>query len=353
MARYVELHCHSSFSFREGASTPLELVLQARKLGYGALALTDHDGLAGAMEFAQTAKEWDVKPIIGAEVTLRPSPPAPLPRAGEGWPKAGVRAAHLTLLAATPRGYANLSRLLSAALLSSPRDEPALDPEALAGKAEGLIALSGCPQGAVPRCITQYDAAGARRMAERYVELFGRESFFIELQNNLVYGDTRRNRGLVELARELGVGIVATNNVHYHEHERHRLQDVLVAVRHRTTLDASERVRRKNAEFYLKSPAEMAALFAELPEALQNTLAIAERCDPSAGSGQAPSAGSGQAPSTGSGPGFDLTKDLTYRFPDFEAPGGKSADDYLAEICRASERELYGWSAPQIDERLR
>src|SRR3990170_2587989 len=101
MSSYVELHCHSCFSFREGASTPLELVLQARKLGYTALALTDHDGLAGAMEFAQAAREWGVRPIIGAEVTLRPSPPAPLPRAGERWPKAGVRA-HLTLLAETP-----------------------------------------------------------------------------------------------------------------------------------------------------------------------------------------------------------------------------------------------------------
>lgn len=326
---YVELHCHSAFSFREGASTPLELVLQARQLGYHALALTDHDGLAGAMEFALTAKEWGLQPIIGAEITLRrpsgqalrPSPRpsiTPLPK-GEG-------TTHLTLIASTARGYANLSRLLSEALLSSPRDAPSLDPGALAGKTEGLIALSGCPQGEVPRRIAQYDIEGARRMAQRYIELFGRESFFIELQNNLVYGDTRRNRGLVNLARELEVGVVATNNVHYHVRERHRLQDVLVAVRHKTTLDASERLRRKNSESYLKSAEEMAALFAELPEALRNTLAIAERCDPS----------------TGSGPGFDLTKDLTYVFPNFEAPDGKSADDYLEEICRAAALELYG-----------
>ena len=122
MAEYVELHCHSCFSFREGASTPLELVLQARKLDYPALALTDHDGLAGAMEFAQTAKEWDVQPIIGAEITLRPSPPTPLPE-GEGSSDRPVTQGaqqsgpHLTLLAETPRGYANLSRLLSIAHL--------------------------------------------------------------------------------------------------------------------------------------------------------------------------------------------------------------------------------------------
>ncbi len=317
MAEYVELHCHSAFSFREGASTPLELVLQARLFGYKALALTDHDGLAGAMEFAQTANEWELKSIIGAEITLQPSREHTASR--EGRLPDGVRNnSHLTLIASTQRGYANLSRLLSEALLSSSRDAPSLAPEALEGRTEGLIALSGCAQGEVPRRTAQYDFKGAQRMAGRYIELFESESFFIELQNNLVHGDTRRNQGLIELARALGLGVVATNNVHYHVRERHRLQDVLVAVRHKTTLDASERVRRRNAEFYLKSPEQMAALFAELPEALRNTVAIADRCT------------------------FDLRKDLTYVFPDFEAPNGKSADDYLEEVCRAAALELYG-----------
>ena len=342
MAEYIELHCHSSFSFREGASTPLELVLQARALGYPALALTDHDGLAGAMEFAQTAKEWGVRPIIGAEVTLRGDnrrggqPPAqgdrvvaPTHRNGEAAGSIPQETTHLTLLAETPRGYANLSRLLSEAHLSSPRGEPALDPEALAGRTEGLIALSGCRDGEVPRLVAAHDIEGARRAATRYIELFGSDNFFIELQDNLVYGDRPRNRALVKLANELGLGVVATNNVHYHERSRHRLQDVLVAVRHRTTLDASEHLRAKNAEFYLKPPEEMGALFADLPEALRNTVTIAERCT------------------------FDLTRDLTYRFPDFEAPGGKSADEFLEEVCGASARELYGWSAPRIEERLR
>ena len=310
MAEYVELHCHSAFSFREGASTPLELVLQARQLGYPALAVTDHDGLAGAMEFAQTAKEWGVKPIVGAEITF-------------------TTGCHLTFLAETPRGYANLSRLLSVAHLSSSRDTPALDPEALAGRTEGLIALSGCRDGEVPRLVTAYDTSGARRAAGRYAELFGRDSYFIELQDNLVYGDRPRNRGLLELARELNLGVVATNNVHYHARERHRLQDILVAVRHGTTLDASEQLRRKNAEFYLKSPEQMTALFAELPGALRNTVAIAERCT------------------------FDLTRDLTYRFPDFEAPAGKTADKYLEEVCLAGAQELYGLAPPKtLKQRL-
>jgi error-prone DNA polymerase len=310
MAEYAELHCHSAFSFREGASTPLELVLQARQLGYRALALTDHDGLAGAMEFARTANEWEIQPIIGAEVTL----------------KGG---AHLTLLAETPRGYANLSRLLSMAHLSSSREEVALDPEALAGRTEGLIALSGCREGELSRLVTAYDVKEARRVAARSIDLFGREQFFIELQDNLVFGDRSRNRALVELARAFDLGVVATNNVHYHARERHQLQDVLVAVQHRTTLDASERLRRKNAEFYLKSPEQMAELFAELPEALRNTMAIAERCT------------------------FDLTRDLTYRFPDFQAPDGTPADEYLEEVCLKSARTLYGLAQPRaLKQRL-
>jgi error-prone DNA polymerase len=364
MAEYVELHCHSCFSFREGASTPLELVLQARSLGYPALALTDHDGLAGAMEFALTANEWGVKPIIGAELTIRehllptrpPSsvwesggtPPRP---PGNGAPPLCTPPVHLTLLAESPRGYANLSRLISMAHLESPRDDPALDPAALAGHSEGIIALSGCRNGELSRLVAAYDMPGARRAAERHTALFGRESFFIELQDNLVYGDRRRNQGLVALAREMDLGVVATNNVHYHVRARHRLQDVMVAIQHRTTLDASEHLRRKNAEFYLKSPEEMSALFAELPEALRNTVAIAERCapDPHPKVEDSPRRDQRIAPlplaGEGTGvreQGFDLTRDLTYVFPDYESSDGRSADETLEEICFAAARDLYG-----------
>src|SRR3990170_2653595 len=155
MAAYAELHCHSCFSFREGASTPLELVLQARKLGYGALALTDHDNLAGAMEFARTAKLWGLKPITGAEVTLR---------GGH----------HLTLLAGTPQGYANLSRLLTAANLANPRGSPVIDFEAFAGQADGLIALSGCRKGEVTALVEAGETRRAREAADRYRGVFGR-----------------------------------------------------------------------------------------------------------------------------------------------------------------------------------
>jgi error-prone DNA polymerase len=315
---YVELHCHSCFSFREGASTPLELVLQAKGLGYGALALTDHDNLAGAMEFARTAKAWDLRPITGAEVTL------------EG-------GFHLTLLAESQRGYANLSRLLTRANLSGPvqrgsgsaRSAPLVRFDWLPEHAEGLIALSGCRKGEVARLAEANESRAALEAAARYRDVFGSDSFWIELNDNLAYEDQPRNEALVRLANDLGVGYVATNNVHYHARSRHRLHDVLVAVRELKTLEEARPLLRPNSEFYLKSPWEMERLFEELPEAIRATEAIAERCR------------------------FDLTRDLTYAFPDYEAPDGRSADDFLAELCLRRGRELYGGKFPEIEPRVR
>jgi error-prone DNA polymerase len=246
---YVELHCHSCYSLREGASTPVELLTRAGELGYPTLALTDHDGLYGAMEFAREAAQRGIRPITGAELTL-------------------ANGHHLTLLAESPRGYANLCRLISVAH-GTPRGDGradhtphvALEVAHLAqAPTDGLIALSGCSRGEVPSLVQAERLAEAEAAARRYAAWFGPDNFFIELQQNLVYGDTPRNAALADLAAHLGLGIVATNNVHYHERGRSRLHDVLVAIRHRTTLDASHRLRRANAEFYLKPPVEMESL---------------------------------------------------------------------------------------------
>ncbi|MGE0688352.1 MAG: DNA polymerase III subunit alpha [Dehalococcoidia bacterium] len=296
---YVELHCHSSFSLREGTSLPEELVFWAKELGYSALALTDHDSLAGAMKFAQEAKKSGIQAIIGAEITLSDD-------------------SHLTLLCETPRGYANLSRLLSRANLSSPRGAPRVRFEWLPEHAEGLIALSGCRKGAVPAAIEAGELENARNWAARYVEVFGRDNFFFELQDNLVYEDQPRNDTLVALASELGLPVVATNNVHYDIPDRHRLHDVMVAVRNYANLEDARPHLRANAEFYLKRPAEMEALFAELPEAVENTLRIAERCR-----------------------SFDLTRDLTYVFPDYDSGDGRDADEFLRDKCYELAHEHY------------
>lgn len=306
---YVELHCHSNYSLLDGASHPEELVLRARALGYEALALTDHDNLYGAMQFAQYAKAWGLRPITGAEVTL----------AG-GY--------HLTLLCASRRGYAHLCRLLTHAHLDHERLKPRVEPGVLASHAEGLIALSGCPKGEVPSLIMAGRLAEAEQAARRYREWFGAENFFIELQRNWVDGDARRNRALADVARRLGLGLVATGNVHYHVQERHRLQDVLVAIRHRATLDASHAVRRPNSTFYLRSPDEVARCFADFPEAIRTTVRIAERCQ------------------------FDLTADLGYRFPDDPVPPGETADSYLRALCYRAAQERYGRLTKAIADRL-
>ncbi|MDP2662271.1 MAG: PHP domain-containing protein, partial [Dehalococcoidia bacterium] len=305
---YAELHCHSYYSFHDGASSIEDLVLQAKELGYAALALTDHDNLCAALEFARCARSWDVRPIIGAEVTL----------------KGG---SHLTLLAEDHQGYSNLCRLLSQAHVEGGRREPELDPALLSERASGLIALSGCRQGQIPSLLEQGRPEEARGLASRYRDWFG-ERFYLELQDNLCYGDKKRNRQLANLGREMGIPVAATGDAHYHVRERHRLQDALVAIRHCKTLEETHRERRPNSEFYLRPASEMAELFAWRPEALKNTLEITERCT------------------------FDPSHDLDYRFPDCPVPEGHTPDTYLEELCLQAAVRRYGAVTPRVRERL-
>ena len=327
MPSYAELHAHSNFSFLEGASHVDELVLRALELGYETLALTDHDGLHGAMEFAQCARAWGLRPITGAEIMLVRSK-KPGVRSKEDSAALDWQGHHLTLLCETPRGYANLCRLLTHAHLDHERGKPYVQPDVLARHTEGLIALSGCRRGEVSSLIAEGRPREAEAAARRYAEWFGPENFFIELQNNLVYRDVWRNRMLAELAEHLKLGVVATGNVHYHTRERHRLQDALVAIKNRTRLDASHQLRRENSEYFLKPPAEMAQLFSDHPQAIANTQRIAERC------------------------WFDLTCDLDYRFPETPVPEGETAESYLRILCRQEAARRYPRFAREIEERL-
>jgi len=319
---YVELHCHSGYSFLDGASHPEELVLRAVELGYPALALTDHDGLYGSMEFARAAKEAGIQPITGAEVTLREC------FTGVGEPEAGH---HVTLLAENPTGYANLCRLLTEAHMGSERTDPRLPLESLLELPEGLILLTGCRRSPVAAALDS-SVADAEALTRRLVEAFGPGSVFVELQDNAVQGDAARNKALGRLAGRLGLGVVATGNVHYHRPERHRLQDVLVSIGHRMTLDGSHGARRANGLFHLFGPWEVRHRFESRPEALTNTLLIAERCA-----------------------AFDLTEDLGYEFPDFEGSGRGGALETLAAVCLARIAELYEDGSSQqrdAEERL-
>ena len=307
---YAELHCHSHFSFKEGASSVEQLAVRARDLGYEALALTDHDNLSGAMQFAQAVKPLGLRGIIGAELTL----------------KGGY---HLTALAETAEGYSNLCRLLSYShVLAEERTEPELDPRLLPEHTEGLIVLSGCKKGEIPTLVEQGLLKEAREAARRYIDWYGSENFYLELQQNLVKGDTHRNRFLLSLAKKLGIGVVATNNVHYHVREYHQLHDCMVAIKHCKTLEETHRERRANSEFHLKSPEEMAELFKDCPQTISNTVDIARRCT------------------------FDLTRDLRYRFPDYNPPDGHTPRSYLEKLCYEAAQRRYGSITPQVKKRL-
>ena len=297
---YTELHCHSAFSFLDGASLPEQLALTASQLGYPSLALTDHNGLYGSMAFAQQSKQLGLQAITGAEVTL-------------------LDGSHLTLLAETAEGYANLCRLITEAHLGrADRRDPRLDFASLEARHEGLIILSGCRSGLLPVVLQRDGRAAARRLAERCRAVFGRENFFVELQRNQVRGDMPLTRALKDLADSVQLGVVATGNVHYHKRERHRLHDVLVAIRHRATLDGSHHMRRANSEFFLRPPEEVELLFRDCPDAVANTSALADRCR-----------------------AFDLTRDLGYRFPDFHGAERAPAPRALAELCRTRLEERY------------
>ncbi len=322
---YTELHCHSNYSFQEGASSVEDLLVRAQELGYRALALTDHDNLCGAMHFAQVASSLGIQPITGAELTLKE--PAPVETA-KGSTPAEAGESHLTFLAETHEGYANLSNLVSYAYLTGERRDPALDPTLLPEHATGLVLLTGCRQGRLSSLVSEGRQAEAEDQLRQYLGWWGTDNVFVELQHNLVQGDTLRARRLIELADKLGVGTVATNNVHYHTPERHRLQDTLVAIQHNRSLEETHRERRPNGQFYLKSPEEMAALFAERPNALRNSLRIAERC------------------------AFDLTRDLGYRFPDYPVPDGETPQSHLEALCRQAAVRRYGGLNERVRERL-
>jgi error-prone DNA polymerase len=295
---YVELHAHSAFSFLDGASAPEEMAGRAAELGHAALALTDHDGLCGSLAFAHAARAAGVRPITGAEVTL-------------------ADGSHLTLLAADATGYGNLCRLITLAHAHTrpPPDRravpPALDRGALAVHARGLVCLTGCARhGLVPRLL----AAGRRRealeAARGLARDLGAENVYVEIQLPRSRGGRRLARELSALAQEAGLRCVATGDPHGHDPARALLQDAFVAIRHRLTLDGSEDERRGNREAVLRTPAETAALFADHPEAVAETVRLAERLE------------------------FDLTRDLGYRFPDFVGSHpGQSAQEALAAVC--------------------
>ncbi len=327
-AEFVHLHLHSQYSLLDGTTRIDDLVKRAAGLGQPAVALTDHGNMFGAVKFYEAAKNAGVKPIVGCEVYV-----APGSRFEKGGRNGGGRAYHMLLLAQNRTGYNNLCELVTRGFTEGMYYFPRVDRELLARHAEGLICTSACLRGEVNDHLLYGRPEAAREAAEFYKELFpGR--YYLELQDHGMKEDREVIPKILDLAKEMELPLVATNDVHYLDKGDHGAQEVLICIQTGKTLNDPNRMSIKSEEFYMKDAAEMEALFGETPEALANTLAIAEQCD------------------------FEFDFGAAH-YPDFKTPDGVDKKEYLA---RAAEEGLArklarfgieGAEAERYRERLR
>ena len=305
---YVELHAKSFYSLGLGASHVHELLAHAVEYGYDSLALTDTN-LCGALDFARQANALGLRPITGGELTLA----------------CGSR---LTLLARTREGYGNLSRLLTLSNAADRRN-PRLDQRHLPQHAAGLTLLTGGCDGPLSVLLSAGRRPEALGLLRHWLDCFGPDAVYVELQRNFLEGDTQRNRDLAALAGDAGASVIATNDVHYHVPERCRLQHALVAAARNTTIDQALRYIRPNHHLCLKPPADMERLFRHCPEAVANARRVAETCM------------------------FHLSADLGYKLPDADVPQGYTPGSYLQQLCYEAAVRRYGSVPRQVAERLR
>jgi DNA polymerase-3 subunit alpha len=318
---FTHLHVHSEFSLLDGLGRIGDLVDEAERLGFDSLALTDHGALYGAVAFYQAARAKGIKPIIGVETYVARRSM----RDRDG--KADAQPFHLVLLAKSLVGYRNLCRLLTDAHLDGYYYKPRIDREHLARHAEGLVGLSACLGGEIPKALEVDDWESARRLAGEYGDIFGKGSFFLELQDHGIPEQARLNEQLLRLAPEAGLPLVVTNDLHYVHKAQADAHDVLLCVGTGSNLDTPNRLKFEGAEFYLKSAAEMLALFPDQVEAHRNTRRIAEMVDLELPLGQ-------------------------LRIPHFPVPEGETVESWLRAECERGLARRYGTVTPELRERL-
>ncbi|MFN8591279.1 MAG: DNA polymerase III subunit alpha [Thermomicrobiales bacterium] len=318
MAEFAHLHLHTEYSLLDGMGRTKEYAKRAAELDLQHIAVTDHGVMYGAMEWYKTAAAAGLHPIIGVEAYL-----------AEGSAKNRERKSyHLLLLAENETGYRNLLQLSSYAQLEGYYYRPRIDLEMLGKHNSGLIATSACLGGPVANNVLHGKPEAARDYAGKLGEIFGRDRFFIELQDHGIADQLRVNGDLIALARSLDLPLVATNDVHYCNEDDATAQELLVCIQTNTTLADPKRLKSESNQLYLKSGDEMARLFQDVPEAISNTVRIAERCE--------------------------LNLDFRgYHLPEFPVPPGHSADSYLAALCEEGVRSRYGHVSGAVEERLR
>ncbi len=322
MTDFVHLHVHTEYSLLDGACRIKELVARAKELGQEAVAITDHGVMYGVVDFYKEAKKQGIRPIIGCEAYVAPR------SRFDKVSKVDVKPYHLVLLCENNIGYQNLIYLISRGFTEGFYSKPRLDRELLEGHTEGLICLSACLAGEIPRALMEGSYEKAKETALWYAQLFGRDNYFIEIQNHGIREQLEILPDLIRLSEETGIGLVATNDAHYLTKEDHQLQNLLVCIQTGHTIHDEMTLEFPTQEFYIKSGDEMAQLFSQAPGALENTVKIARRCQVE----------------------FEFGKT---KLPLFIAPGGEDNQSYFERLCREGLHRHYGASPdPAIQQRL-
>ena len=320
---FAHLHVHTEYSLLDGFSNIKKLVQRVKQLDMPAVAITDHGSMFGVIDFYNAATEAGVKPIIGMEAYM----------AARGMKdrdsKLDRSSYHLLLLAENMTGYQNLLKIASAAQLEGFYYYPRIDHDFLAAHSEGLICTSGCMSAEIPRALLKEKPEEAVRRMNWYYDVFGKDRFFVELQHHNIKEITKLNKDLLNLGARYEAKYVATNDVHYINQSDSQLQDVLLAIQTNSLLSDKDRMSMTDDLYYLRTAAEMATLFTEVPESLSNTLLIAERCNVDLGF-------------------------KGYHLPDFTVPEGYTPETYLRHLCEEGARRRYGEHArdQEVRERL-
>ncbi len=333
---FIHLHLHTEYSLLDGAVRIDDLMKKAQRSKMPAVAMTDHGNVFGAIDFYLEAKAAGIKPIIGCEAYLTPPGIRMTERKGEveggqvnGLPGMKKRNSHLTLLASSNAGWSNLMKLVSKGHLDGMYYKPRVDKECLHEHREGIIALSGCIMGEINQFIQAGNLDAARRSIGEFIDIYGRDNFYLEMHDHGLEQQHLCNAQLMEFAKEFDLGLVAANDVHFLNRTDHEAHDVMICIGTNSLLLDENRMRY-SPEVYFKTTQEMTALFKHAPEALRNTLAIAEKCNVE----------------------IKLDSKSSEKYPQFEAPDGSSREDYFRRVCFEGLEKRYGDRA-HTDEELR
>ena len=318
---FCHLHTHTEYSLLDGEASIKKLVKRVGELGMDSCAITDHGTMYGVVDFYSECKKNGIKPIIGCEVYVAPNSMHSKIHGVDN------KYSHLILLAENNIGYKNLIYLVSKGCVEGYYYKPRIDKKLLREHSEGIIALSACIAGEVPRLILEGQTSKALDTAREYIDIFGKDNYFIEIQDHGLREEKRAMPHLIKIAQELGVGVVATNDIHYPTREDAFYQDVLMCIQMERTIQETERMRFETEEFYIKSEEEMKDLFSHIPEAITNTEKIAQRCNVD----------------------FDFN---TRHLPKFEVPGGEDASVYLRSLCQTGLEKRYKDVTDELKERL-